>query len=301
MPNDPSLPSLRDTIFGLIPQFTASERKVAHVILADYPYGGLIPIRDLARRSCVSAPSVTRFVTKIGCGGYQDFQRQLIGALKQRELSPIELKMAGSSDKSAHLVTDYTHRLMRLITQMAETVSENTFDEVCMQIADPARNIFVLGGRVTNSIALLLSVHLRQFRARIYHLPTDPEKLPEYVLRMRKQDVVILFDMRRYEPSLTELAELIASTRASQIIAITDKWLSPVSQHATHVFALPTDTHTPWGSQICLVSLVEAIIVRTSTSDWPATRKRIEQWDAIRFSLGGRTREETELPPPDQG
>lgn len=285
MTQETAVPALREVIAGLMAQFTASERKVANVILADYPYGGLMPIQELARRSHVSAPSITRFVAKIGCGGYQDFQRRLIGALKQRELSPIELKFTEAAPKSVHLLTDHTNRLLRLMTEMTESVPENSFDEVCALIADPSRNIFIIGGRVTDTIAMLLSVHLRQFRPRVFHIPTDPEKWPEYVLRMRKQDVVVLFDMRRYEARLAALAELIARSRQSQVIAITDKWLSPISHHATHVFALPTDSQTPWGSQICLVSLVEAIIVRTSEIDWSATRKRIAQWDQIRFSL----------------
>ncbi|PZQ95935.1 MAG: RpiR family transcriptional regulator [Cereibacter sphaeroides] len=279
---------LRDQLDALMPQFTASERKVAAVLLADYPYGGLAPIRELARRAKVSAPSVTRFVAKIGCAGYQDFQRRLIGALKARELSPLELKLTEQPLKAGHFLTDYTHRLIRLMTQMADGMPIQPFDELCALLADHSRSVYVLGGRVSDTIAQLLSVHLHQMRARVFHIPTDPEKWPDYVLQMRRRDVVLIFDIRRYEPRLDELAEVIVRTSGAFIVALTDQWMSPVARNATHVFALPTDLDTPWQSQICLVTLVEAIIIRVSESNWDATRKRIGQWDAIRFGTAGR-------------
>ncbi|MEJ8572989.1 MurR/RpiR family transcriptional regulator [Microbaculum marinum] len=279
--------SLRAVITDAMPTLTASEQKVASVVLADYPYGGLATIQELAARTRVSAPSITRFIAKIGCSGYQDFQRRLIGELKQRELSPIELKLTEAPSRDTHFLTDYTYRLVGQMKYMAESIPPQQFDKVCGLIADPSRNIFILGGRVTDSIAQLLSVHLRQIRSRIYHLPSDPEIWPEYVLRMRKQDVVIFFDLRRYQPALAELAQVISEQRQSTVVAITDKWLSPVAGHSTHIFALPIEMETAWDTQVCLVTLVEAMIVRVSEADWPATRKRIESWDKIRFSLSG--------------
>jgi len=284
-PGDAAPASLRDMIVGQLAELTASERKIANVILADYPYGGLMPIQELAQAAGVSAPSITRFVAKIGCAGFQDFQRQLIGALKQRELSPVELKLTEAPPKGAHFLADYTHRLMHLMTQMADTLPVQPVDEACRLIGDPARNIFLLGGRVTDSLARLLSVHLRQIRARVHHLPSDPEQWPDHVLRMRKQDVVILFDMRRYERRLADLAAVISGTRGSVILAVTDRWLSPISQHATLTFALPTDLRTPWDTHVCMLTLIEAIILRVAELDWPSTRSRIGQWDAIRNAL----------------
>ena len=274
-------------------QLTASELKVASVLLSDYPYGGLVTIQELAKKSRVSAPSITRFVSKLGCSGYQDFQRQLIGELKQRELSPIELKLTEAPSTGSHFLTDYTSRLVGQMSYMAENIPPQQFEKVCELISDPSRDIYILGGRVTDSIALLLSIHLRQIRSRIYHMPSNPELWPEYVLRMRKQDVVVLFDLRRYQKNLASLARIISEQRQSTIVSITDKWMSPIADHAAHVFAVPIELETAWDTQVCLVALVEAIIVRVSESNWAATRKRIEDWDAIRFRLSHDSKEET--------
>lgn len=266
-------------------QLTSGERKIANVILADYPYGGLMTIQELAKRAHVSAPSITRFISKLGYGGYQDFQRQLIGELKQRELSPIQLKLTESPSSGSHFLTDYARRLVSQLTTMAEGIPPQQFDDVCKIIADPSRNIFILGGRVTDSVAQFLAIHLRQIRGRIYHIPADPELWPEYVLRMRKQDVLILFDVRRYQPRLEQLAKIVSEERQTTIIAITDKWISPIASNAKHVFAVPVELETAWDTVVCLITVVEAMIIRVSEADWAATRKRIETWDRVRFSL----------------
>ena len=294
MPKQSTRQSIRDRMINLLPQLTATERRIANVILADFPYGGLVTIQELAERSRSSAPSITRFVAKIGCSGYQDFQRQLIGALRERELSPIELKLTEAPSKGTDFLADYTHRLARLMRLMSDNLPAQTFNEVCDLIADPARHIFMIGGRVTDSIAQMLAIHLRQIRGRIYHLPADTEQWPEYVLRMRKQDLLILFDVRRYDPRLAELAAIVSQKRGSVVVSVTDKWLSPTTHYSDHVFPVPTDLETPWDTSVCLLTLAEAIIVRVSEMDWPATRKRISNWDTIRFALSARGGVDTE-------
>ncbi|WP_102225621.1 MurR/RpiR family transcriptional regulator [Acidimangrovimonas sediminis] len=291
MSDSTSPQTLRDRVAEVMEHLTASERKIAGVLLSDYPYGGLMTIQELGQKCGVSAPSITRFIAKLGCSGYQDFQRQLIGELKQRELSPVQLKYTEAPASDAPFLSEYTQRLVEQMGVMAESISPVQFDAVCALIADPSRNIFILGGRVTDSIALLLSIHLRQIRNRIYHLPSSPELWPEYVLRMRKQDVVILFDLRRYQKNLASLAEVVVAKPQASVVAITDKWLSPIAASASHVFAVPIELKTAWDTQVCLVALIEAIIVRVSESNWDATRKRIESWDDIRFRLTGGSTE----------
>ena len=276
--------TVRDKIEELSTTLTASERKVASVLLADYPFAGLQVIQELAERTRVSAPSITRFINKIGCNGYQEFQRLLIGELKESHRSPVDLKLTENPASPGRFLADYSDRVADQAKAMATGISQQQFDLVCDLMADGSRNIFLAGGRVSDSIAGLLAMHLRQIRGRIHHLSGNPEYWPDDVLKMRKQDVVILFDFRRYQTNLAELAETVADKRQSNIVAVTDKWLSPITQHANHVLAVPTELGTAWDSQVSAVALVEAMIVKISEQDWQATRRRIQQWDDVRLS-----------------
>ncbi|ODT14911.1 MAG: RpiR family transcriptional regulator [Kaistia sp. SCN 65-12] len=268
-------------------QLTASERKIANAILADYPFTGLQSIHDLAAKTGVSAPSVTRFVAKIGCGGFQDLQRQLIAELKAGQSSPVDLKYSQTPVGHVEFLSEYVARACAVMQEMAETVPQSQFDVLAELIADPSRNIFLLGGRVTNSVAAFFSIHLRQIRSGIHHMAENPEAWPEHVLSMRKKDVVVLFDFRRYQLTLSQLAHTIAKKRGATIVVITDKWISPAARSADHIVALPIDAGTAWDTAAAAMALVEALIVRVSDADWQATQKRIKEWDGVRFSMPG--------------
>src|SRR5690606_15425354 len=110
------------------PKLTAIERKLANAILADYPFTGLQTMQELADRTGVSAPSITRFVSKVGCGGYQDFQRQLIGELKESRRSPLELKTVASPAGEGDFLKDYADRLGHLMKEMTDSVTSTQFD-----------------------------------------------------------------------------------------------------------------------------------------------------------------------------
>lgn len=286
--------TIRTRIREASAQLTGSERKIANAILADYPFTGLESIQELAAKTGVSAPSITRFVNKIGCGGFQELQRQLIAELKAGQSSPVDLMSSRTPVGHSEFLSEYVARASAVMQEMVETVPQAQFDILADLIADPSRNIFLLGGRVSDSIASFLSIHLRQIRSGIYHMADNPEFWPEHVLRMRKKDVVLLFDFRRYQLSLARLAELIAEKRGSTIVVITDKWMSPAARSADHIVALPIDAGTAWDTVAAAMALVEALIVRVSETNWEQAQKRIKDWDGIRFAMPGYDQEKND-------
>lgn len=279
--------TVRTRIREAAAQLTASESKIANAILADYPFTGLENIQELAAKTGVSAPSITRFVSKIGCGGFQDLQRQLIAELKEGQRSPLDLKTSQKPVGQSEFLSEYVARVSAVLQEMTATMSPAQFDALSALLADPSRNVYLLGGRISDNVASFLSIHLRQIRSGIYHMADNPEFWPEHVLRMRKKDVVVLFDFRRYQLSLSRLAETIAQKQGATIIVVTDKWMSPAARSADHIVALPIDAGTAWDTVAAAIVLVEALIVRVSEADWEATQKRIRDWDGIRFSLPG--------------
>jgi len=273
---------MREQIKRLSEQLTAAERKLASALLADYPFAGLDTIQDFARKTHTSAPSITRFIQKLGYNGYQEFQRQLIGELKEGQQSPVELRHRSEPIKKGFL-ENFLRRTSQLVAATKNSVTESQFELICGLLADDRRSVYLIGGRISDPIAQYLSRHLRQIRRDVFHIPSDPEVWPEYLLRMHGKDILLLVDFRRYEKRLTKLAELAAKARGSTVVLITDKWLSPVASHATEVLAMPIENGTAWDSYCSAIAITEAMIVRVAEQDWDATRKRIGQWDSLRI------------------
>lgn len=274
--------SIRTKIQQIDVQFTATERKIAAAILSDYPYSGMLPIVELSERCGASTASITRFVTKITNSGYQNFQRELIEEMKAAQDSPMDLRLRQAPIDEDDFLAGYARRMSEILRDMPTSISREQFEAVCGLLADPSRNLFLFGGRVSNTLAQFLSVHLWQIRDKVDHLSDNPEYWPRHLLKMRRKDVVILFDFRRYQPSICELAEQIRRKRHATIILVTDKWISPAAAHCDHIVALPIDAGTAWDTMTAVLTFIEAVVVRNSERDWDASRTRIETWDGLR-------------------
>ena len=164
----------------------------------------------------------------------------------------------------------------------AKAVTEGQFERIVDLMNDPRRDIYALGGRISDTLATHLSFHLRQARKGVYHIPRDPESWPEYLLRIKPGDIFFLADFRRYQPNLTHLAKQASIDYKAQVILMTDKWLSPANRYASEVLAVPIDTGTIWDSYSAALAVTEALVTRVAEEKWDSTRQRIEAWDRAR-------------------
>jgi len=272
---------IRDQIKNKSQSMTQSERKLATALLSDYPYAGLISIHELADRADVSPPSISRFVTKIGLSGYQEMQRRLITELKGGYKSPLDLHEISQRIESGYLA-EFTMRTAEHMRVAAEAITEGQFNRITELLGDPKRDIYALGGRISDTIATYLSFHLKQARMGVFHIPRDPESWPEYLLRMKPGDIFFLADFRRYQPNLAKLAKQADIERKAQVILMTDKWLSPANRYASEVLAVPIDTGTIWDSYSAALAVTEALVTRVAEENWDNTKNRIEAWDSAR-------------------
>lgn len=271
---------IRQKLEDMSDQFTPAERQLKSVLLADYPFAGLEPIQELSKRAHISAPSISRFVSKLGCAGFQEFQQRLVQELKEGQQSPIHLRKDLQIDDSAPLAS-YLRSIEALNKEMIEQVTTSQFNRLCDLMTDSKRRIFMIGGRMSDTIAEFFVRHLRQIRADVSHVPSDPELWPEYLLRMRSRDVLLIIDFRRYQANLARLSAQ-ARERKAQTIVITDKWISPAAKGATELISVPIHSGTVWDSYIPAFALIEAMLVSMAERDWDATKKRISDWDKLR-------------------
>lgn len=260
---------------------TQAERKLAAALLSDYPYAGLAPMQKLAERAEVSPPSISRFVVKMGLSGYAEMQSLLISELRNGALSPVEIHEASETIEGRFL-REFMSRASKQLRETAKAITEAQFDRICAMAADPRRSIYTIGGRVSDNIARHLAFHIGQARPNVFHMSRDPEVWPEYLLRMKAGDLVIIFDFRRYEGALQTLAARAAYDRKTQVVVMTDKWLSPVTRTAAEVLAVPVETGTIWDSYAAALAVTEALSARLASEDWDKVRARITAWDAAR-------------------
>ncbi|MDG2404601.1 MAG: MurR/RpiR family transcriptional regulator [Paracoccaceae bacterium] len=272
---------IRSVIEKKSDQFTPAERQLVSVLLAEYPFSGLVPIRELSKRAHISAPSISRFVTKLGCAGFQEFQQSLVRELREGNRSPIDLRSLDSAVDDTAPLASYLAQVETLNAELQGRVSQIQFNRLCGLLGDPKRSIYTIGGRMSDSIADFFARHMRQIRTDVYHIPPDPEVWPEYVLRLRPRDVVLMIDFRRYQASLKRLSTAVRKRKA-QTIVITDQWISPCAKGAKELVTVPVDSGTLWDSYVPAFAMLEALLVPLAERNWDGTRARIASWDNFR-------------------
>lgn len=267
-------------IHDAMDRLTAAEKRVARALLANYPTIGLAPVAEFAGQAGASAATVLRFVAQLGYGSYPEFQRALRSELEKRAESPLqrsEARAAHPLDETRFL-DSYFARAIDNMRGTAARIPHSEFEQVCTRLAEGKGACHLLGGRFTDPVAGYMEAHLRLVRPGVRRLDGRSASRLDQLLDVRPGDVAIVFDVRRYDPQLADLAERLNAQRAFTIL-ITDEWISPVSRHSKIVLPCQTGTGSVWDANTALFALVEAIIAHTTDLSWPTAAARIARYE----------------------
>lgn len=281
------MPSAQDTIAeqvrAKIAGLTAGERKAGHVLLANYPMAGLETVAAYAARAGVSAPTILRFVSRLGFNGYAAFQRRLKDELNAQFQSPLAKSAPPQRrrKKGDDRLETFADAVVDNVAETFRHLPPGEFGAVVDLLADQRRILHLLGGRFTDPLARYMSAHLRVLRSAVTHMAGQADNWRDQLIDMGRRDVLILFDVRRYQDDLHVLAGE-AAARNVEIILITDQWLSPISRYADHVLSARISVPSNWDSNAALMALVEALLAQLTEQLWPAAKRRIEALEKLR-------------------
>lgn len=262
-------------------ELTRAERQIAGAILADYPVSGLGPITRLAELAEVSTPTVARMVQKLGFKGYGEFQAALREELAARISDPIAKHDNWAREApEGHLLNRFTDAVIGNIRQTLGQIDPALFDRTARLLADPERQVFVAGGRITHAVSAYLFLHLQVIRSGVHNIPAMSNAWPHAILDMNAGDVLVIYDIRRYQNAALKLAE-IAQARGVEIVLLTDQWRSPVSRYADAIFPCRIEVPSAWDSTTALLLLSEMLIAAVQESCWETARDRMSDLEAI--------------------
>ncbi|MEM7694098.1 MAG: MurR/RpiR family transcriptional regulator [Pseudomonadota bacterium] len=261
-------------------RLTAAERTVTDTLTQNYPASGLLSITQLAKEAGVSAPTVARTVKKLGFDGFAAFHAALVAEVEARAKNPIEKRARWAHDAPEHHVLNrLTAQVSHNIAQTLSAVDPAAFDAAKALLADPARRLHIVGGRITQSLAQYFFTHMEVIRPNVALLSALPATFAHALVDMGN-DTLVVFDIRRYEESLERLATL-AVERGAAVILLTDQWGSPVETVARHTFRARVEIPSAWDSNVATLVLTEALIAAVGDADWPGTAQRYDRLETL--------------------
>ncbi|WP_134679188.1 MurR/RpiR family transcriptional regulator [Paracoccus ravus] len=258
-----------------------AERLLADHLMRHYPVAGLFSMPHLAKEAGISTPTVLRLVQKLGFRGYPDFQSQLRHEVETRLESPLAKHERWTQGvPGSHILNRFADAVLANLTSTLGRIDHAEFDACADLLADPQRQLRVTGGRITHALADYLVRQLGIVRPGVAALPALSSAWPPALLDLRRGDVLIVFDIRRYESGVLQICELAADCGA-EIVLFTDPWTSPVADLARFRFSAQIEVPSAWDSTVALLVLVETFLAAVQERNWPTTRDRMERLEVL--------------------
>ena len=242
---------------------TATDRKVARVLLSHYPMVGLQTLAEVSEKADVSAPSVIRCIKKLGFSGYPNYQKAL-----HAEIADLlaDRQPAESTSDNRHLPTRVRRQYDAINDAVQQTFSllhEAELVGAARLIGDQAKRVSVVGGVESMPLAEVMYQRLMTLRPQCSLLGADPLQRSERLIDVNKRDVIIAFDLQPYDTDLSAFTR-VASERGGQLVVFTDNEMSSITEAARFVFvaadvgqALAANT-----SAVCLIDVLLAEVQR---------------------------------------
>ena len=269
--------SISNLIAAAGERLTPTERRIAEAVLGDPTLLAFGTVSDLAERVGTSRPSIVRFATKLGFGGYSELQEQVRQGLTQQLSRPSERIRR----------QDATLAPARAALEGAiGTVFEALDDERLALLAAPlvrAKNIWVLSGETSGAGAHTLFSGLTMIRPGV-HLVQEHTSGRE-LGGAAPGDAAVVFDFARYRRHAVDAARILAEYGVD-IVAITDGPLSPLAALTENWCALNIPAVGPFDSSVPAVAVAELLVAQVAAELRDDARERIDRTEALWESTG---------------
>jgi DNA-binding MurR/RpiR family transcriptional regulator len=273
--------SIAERIADRIDTMPAGERRAAQALVASYPMIGLNTVAEFSAQAGVSSPTILRFVARLGYQSYPEFQAALREELAEQLQSPLNRAALSAPAPAA----DEPPTLAATIDNIRETFRHFTPRQataVVKALVNPRGKLFLIGGRFTDPVARYMAAHLAIIRPNVFHLTGQESNWRDRLIDMGRSDVLMIFDIRRYQDSLLALART-AHARGVGIVLFTDQWLSPIARFAKHVVAGRTAVPSAWDSSASLFVVAEVLIGEATRLLENESASRIRQMEELRL------------------
>jgi DNA-binding MurR/RpiR family transcriptional regulator len=273
--------TVSDVINARFDTLTRAEKQLAKSLLDNYPVSGLGSITTVAENARVSTPTVARMVQKLGYKGYPDFQAHLHQEVEATISNPLTKHDRWASNApGTHILNRFADAIMGNLRQTLSDIDVATFDGVAALLSERKRGLYFVGGRITGALAEYFFTHMQVIRPNTTLLSSNSSTWPQYVLNMNPGDLLVIFDIRRYEQEMVNLAAA-ARRRGAEIIVFTDQWATPAAKHAKYTFRVQIEAPSAWDSSVVTLFIVEALIEAVQSSTWDETSERMKTLEGL--------------------
>lgn len=217
----------------------------------------LSSVRDMAKRLNSDPATVVRIVRKLGFPGFREFQHYLHELSLAYVTSADTMKRIPRGTGIPGHVSDSIDVDLRNLQALKNTLDRKRIAEAAKQFHS-ARRIVVIAGDLASVLADYFEYHLVLLGLNAFSA-TSNGKIVHLTRTLSDLDVVVAISFRRGLRQTVEGAQ-IARRRGSYCIAVTDTYLSPLTQICHETFLAAIESNSYGASYAAPMALLNAFL-----------------------------------------
>lgn len=240
-------------VMAIYDDLTASERRLASVILEAQSNLSSFTAGELAARAGISKATAARFFRRLGYQSYKDARmqaRQSDGwGSPLYELTGTGKQRLGPNGFGLHVAQD-----LQNLTRTAEILKEETVAEAVDALAS-ARRVWIIGFRNSMALATYARGLLVHVKPDVHLLPLAGMSIGEDLAGLVAEDVLLIIGFRRRPPILRE-AMAVAVECGTRSVLVTDTTAARTAQLATVVLRCHNRGYSLFDSYAAPISVI---------------------------------------------
>ena len=267
-------------IKNLYPTFSKGQKKIANAILTDYHKAAYMTASKLGLLVGVSESTVVRFANELGFEGYSEFQRA-VQELVRTKLTPNQrIEFTKQRMGSGDILEKVMESDINKIRYTLDRIDRDTFSSAVDAILS-AKNIYVMGARSTEPLALVLKYNLSLIFDNVKFIqPTSTAEVFEQMFSIGRDDVLIAFSFPRYSSKMVSAVKY-ANQNGSNVVVFTDSSISPLAKYATCLITAQSDMASFMDSLVAPISIINAIIVEITRRREKEITERFDKLEKV--------------------
>ncbi|MDH3613767.1 MAG: MurR/RpiR family transcriptional regulator [Gammaproteobacteria bacterium] len=264
--------STLDLVAAVSNQLTPTERRVAEAVLAEPTLLAFGTVSDLAGRVGTSRPSIVRFATKLGFGGYTELQQHVRRDLSHRLSRPSErIRSDGETVVPARVAINDA------ISSVFDALDGDRLAELAQPVAR-AEKVWILSGETSQAGAHALHSGLSMVRPGVRAL--EEHSYATDLSDVGPRDAAVVFDFFRYRKQVATAAHVFVDAGVT-VVAITDSPLSPLVELADTWVQIEVPAIGPFDSSVPVVAMCELLVARVARDLQDIATNRIDRIEAL--------------------
>ena len=254
-----------------------AERRVADVVLGDPQLVAFGTVAAVADRAGTSGASVVRLANRIGLDGFSELQSGIQDELARRLGRAAErIRQPGPPDIVGRALATEVDNVVRTF----ERVERPAFERAIGLLAGHGRGrVYVCVADASSGVMEQCAAELGMLRDGVVVLTGGDVAVGRLSSSAGQGDVALVLDLPRYDRTVLEAARRLGRANVA-LVVLTDRALSPLTQHASVVFLVEGSGVGPFDSYVGALALLNALVAGVADRLRATATERLDRVEA---------------------